>query len=142
MHRVIILVLIISLALIGCSSGRSGANRPGGMTGTSGGSTTGTGTAAPSGTIGTGSTSDPASTGSVIPKEGESSIDPDDSAITSAVLAQLKEAGFGQTIEVKTDDGVVTLKGTAASQAEIEKIIELVQGMQDVESVTSEITVR
>ena len=77
----------------------------------------------------------------MIPKEGESSIDPDDSAITSSVLTRLKEAGFAN-IEVKTDDGVVTLKGTASSQAEIEKIIKLVQGMQDVESVTSEITVR
>jgi osmotically-inducible protein OsmY len=143
MHRLVfILIIMIVVAIGGCSGGRSGADRPGGMTGTSGGATTGTGTAAPTGTIGTGSTTDPASTGAVIPKEGESSIDPDDSVLRSSIVDRLKEAGFGETIKVETDDGIVTLKGTASSQAEIEKIIKLVQGLQDVESVTSELTVR
>jgi hypothetical protein len=140
MHRIFILLIILVIG-IGCSSGRSGTDRPGGMTGTSG-TTTGTGTAAPTGTIGTGNTADPASTGAVIPKEGESLRDPDDSAINSAVVARLKEAGFGSSIEVKTDDGIVTLKGTASSQTEIEQIIQLVQRVPDVESVTSELTVR
>ena len=140
MHRVIILLMILAVMAGGCAASRSGSEGPGGMTGTSG-TTTGTGTAAPTGTIGTGST-DPASTGAVIPKEGESSLDPDDSAITSTVVARLTEAGLGQSIEVETDDGIVTLKGTAPSQAEIERIIKLVQGLPDVQSVTSELTVK
>ena len=140
MHRVIILFLILVVAGFGCAGGRGGAGQPGGMTGTSG-TTTGTGTAAPTGTIGTGST-DPAATGAVIPKEGESTLDPDDSAITSTVVARLKEAGYDPSIQVETDEGIVTLKGTASSQAEIEKIIKLVQGLPDVQSVTSELTVK
>ena len=139
MHRFIGMLLLLAM-IAGCSSGRSGTDRPTGMTGTSG-STTGTGTAAPTGTIGTGSTSDPASPGAVIPKEGESLKDPDDSQITSTVTARLKEAGFGD-VQVDTEEGIVTLKGTAASRAQIEEIVKLVQGLPDVESVTSELTVR
>ena len=134
MFRIFILLIIVVTLGFGCSSGRSGADRPGGMTGTSG-TTTGTGTAAPSGTIGTGSTSDPASTGAVIPKEGEELIDPNDSVITTTVIARLKEAGFGDKIQVETDDGIVELKGTVSSQSDFEKIVKLVQGLPDVESV-------
>ena len=140
MHKWLILLLVVGL-LSGCGS-RGGSNQPVGVTGTGGGGgTTGTGTAAPTGTVGTGATTDPAGQGAVIPKEGEDQMSTDDSAITATVIARLKEAGHN-SIEVDTDDGVVTLKGTVSSQEQMEQIIKMVQGVPDVESVTSELTVQ
>jgi hypothetical protein len=140
MHRLLIVLLMMAL-VSGCGA-RGGSNQPTGVTGTGGGGgTTGTGTAAPTGTVGTGATSDPAGPGAVIPKEGESAMDHNDSAITATVVARLKEAGH-DSIDVKTDDGVVTLKGTVSNQEQIEQIIKMVQGLPDVESVTSELKVR
>ena len=140
MHKWLIVLLVVCL-LSGCGT-RGGSNQPVGVTGTGGGGgTTGTGTAAPTGTVGTGATSDPAGPGAVIPKEGEAAIDTDDSAITASVIARLKEAGHS-SIDVETDDGVVTLKGTVSSQEQIEQIIKMVQDLPDVESVTSELKVQ
>ena len=140
MYKLLIVLLLAGL-LGGCGT-RSGSNQPVGVTGTGGGGgTTGTGTAAPTGTVGTGATSDPSGPGAVIPKEGEAPMDTDDSAITASVIARLKEAGH-DSIEVETDDGVVTLKGTVASQEQIEQIIKMVQDLPDVESVTSELKVQ
>jgi hypothetical protein len=141
MYKLLIVLLVVGL-LSGCGA-RGGSNQPVGVTGTGGGGgTTGTGTAAPTGTVGTGATTDPAGPGAVIPKEGETTtMDTDDSAITASVSARLKEAGH-DSINVETDDGVVTLKGTASNQEQIEQIIKMVQGLPDVKSVTSELTVR
>jgi len=140
MHKFLIVLLLVAL-LSGCSA-RGGSNQPTGVTGTGGGgATTGTGTAAPTGTVGTGATTDPAGPGAVIPKEGETAMDTDDSAITATVIARLKEAGH-DSIAVETDDGVVTLKGTVSSQEQMEQIIKLVQGLPDVASVNSELTVQ
>jgi hyperosmotically inducible periplasmic protein len=141
MSRVIIIVFVVIALVAGCSTGNRGADRPTGMTGTgSPGSTTGTGTAAPTGTVGTGGTTDPEPVGAVIPKEGENTTD--DRAITAAVKARLKEAGLENSIEVKTDDGIVTLKGTVSSQEQLEQVLKMVREIPDVESVTSEVIVR
>jgi hypothetical protein len=140
MYKLLIVLLVVGL-LSGCSS-RGGSNQPTGVTGTGGGGgTTGTGTAAPTGTVGTGATSDPSGPGAVIPKEGESTMDHDDSAITASVIARLKEAGHG-SIDVQTDDGVVTLKGTVSNQEQIDQIIKMVQALPNVESVNSELKVQ
>lgn len=134
------IVLCIIGLLSGCSS-RGGSNQPVGVTGTGGGGgTTGTGTAAPTGTVGTGAIPEPGE-GTVIPKEGESEMAADDSAITAAVIARLKEAGHNP-IAVETDDGVVTLKGSVSSQDKMDQIIKMVQGLPHVESVTSELKVQ
>ena len=133
MYRLLSLVCILFL-LSGCTARGPGGDRITGSTGSGG--TSGTGTASPTGTV---SGSAP---GEAVPAEGESTMDPDDSAITAAATAKLKEAGLDKSIQVDTDDGIVTLKGTAASQEQIEQIIQMVRSIPNVESVTSEIEVK
>lgn len=67
-----------------------------------------------------------------------------DSAITAKIkAAQAKDPTVRATrINVETDNnGVVTLSGTARSQAEIDRAVEMARGVQGVTSVTNNMTV-
>jgi osmotically-inducible protein OsmY len=68
----------------------------------------------------------------------------EDSWITSKVKSKLvadKEVS-GTSIHVKTVDGVVTLGGTASSQAEADRAVQDAQGIKGVKSVVSNIDVK
>ena len=135
--RIFLALFLMAILFSACSS-TNRANQPEGVTGTHGSGTSGTGTAAPTGTVGTGSTGDPVAPEQVVPNDNRQSArnDPDS---TEAVKKRLSDAGFSQ-IDVETDHGVVTLKGTVA-KSKVDELLKMVQTIPEVQSVTSKLTV-
>lgn len=80
-----------------------------------------------------------ASTGSTASKEGGSP----DALITTKVKAEhaMDKAVSASTIKVETNNGVVTLSGTAKSKAEADKAVALAKNVKGVTSVKNEIKV-
>ena len=135
----VFLALFLTAILFAACSNTNRSHQPEGITGTHGaGGTSGAGTAAPTGTVGTGSTGQPVAPEQVVPNSNRASSrnDPD---ITQAVKKRLTDAGFSQ-IDVSTDHGVVTLKGTI-SKSQVDEVLKMVHMIPEVQSVTSKLTV-
>jgi len=68
-----------------------------------------------------------------------------DSAITTAVKTKLAAEHLGSLAKIRVDtdaNGVVTLRGTARSQAEIDRAVEIASKTKNVRSVNNELTIK
>jgi hypothetical protein len=134
------ILLLITAAEFSCSARgttNSGISGTTGVTATSGG-TTGTGTAAPT-TLGSGTPKLPGTSDRIRPRIAERNED--DIWITKEVAQKLNETKLSDSasIDVDSNDRIVTLEGTVASSEEADLVIGLARSVPTVKDVVSKL---
>lgn len=138
----VLILIFITVSILSCSArGNSGGTTgTSGITGTSGG-TTGTGTAAPT-TAAPGTPTLPGTSDQIRPRIADR--DEGDTWITKKVVQELEQAKLSEfsSIEVDSDDRVVTLEGTVANAEEAERVKNIVRSVPTVKDVISKLQIK
>jgi hypothetical protein len=138
-----IVIVCIFFSMLGCAArGTSAGATTGnsGITGTSGG-TTGTGTAAPT-TVAPGTPTTPGTSNRIRPRIADRNED--DVWITKKVIEELGRANFSDdsSIEVDSDNRVVTLEGNVANSEEQERATSIARSVPTVTNVVSKLQIK
>ena len=138
-----LIFLFITLSIWSCSARgtrNEGVTGTTGITATSGG-TTGTGNAAPT-TVALGTPTAPGTSDRIRPRTDDKKEA--DLWITKKVVQELQQANLSQlaSIEVDSNDQIVTLKGTVAKSEEADRVINLVRAVPTVKDVISKLQIQ